>query len=205
MFVNSDFKKNDNMETTDPQYWNNRYLTGDIGWDMGRVSPPMQAYIDQLEDRDLEILIPGAGNSYEAAYLLEKGFRRVTVLDIAPALIEQLRKTFAGTALQIVEGDFFRHQGSYDVVLEQTFFCALDPSLRRDYVTHMHTLVKPRGHLAGVLFNRSFSHDGPPFGGTVAEYRELFSPLFELKTLEMCYNSHPARQGSEVFINFLPK
>ncbi|NML37142.1 methyltransferase domain-containing protein [Chitinophaga sp. G-6-1-13] len=193
------------METTDPQYWNNRYLTGDIGWDMGRVSPPLQAYIDQLEDRDLEILIPGAGNSYEAAYLLEKGFRRVTVLDIAPALIEQLRQAFAGTALQIVEDDFFRHEGRYDIVLEQTFFCALDPSLRRDYVTHMHTLIKPGGHLAGVLFNRNFSHDGPPFGGMEAEYRELFAPLFELKTLERCYNSHPARQGSEVFINFLPK
>lgn len=205
MFVNSDFKQNDNMETTDPQYWNNRYLTGDIGWDMGRVSPPLQAYIDQLEDRDLEILIPGAGNSYEAAYLLEKGFRRVTVLDIAPALIGQLRQTFAGTALRIVEDDFFHHQGKYDVVLEQTFFCALDPSLRRDYVTHMHTLIRPGGHLAGVLFNRNFSHDGPPFGGKEAEYRELFAPLFELKTLEACYNSHPARQGSEVFINFLPK
>ncbi len=193
------------METTDPQYWNNRYLTGDTGWDMGRVSPPLQAYIDQLEDKNQEILIPGAGNSYEAAYLLEKGFSRVTVLDIAPVLTAKLRQAFAGTALQIVEDDFFRHQGRYDLVLEQTFFCALEPSLRRDYVTHMHTLIKPGGHLAGVLFNRHFSHDGPPFGGSEHEYRALFTPLFELKTMELCYNSHPARQGTELFINFLPK
>ncbi|MBC9930696.1 methyltransferase domain-containing protein [Chitinophaga qingshengii] len=193
------------METTDPQYWNERYLKGETGWDMGRVSPPLQAYIDQLENRDLEILIPGAGNSYEASYLLEKGFRRVTVLDIAPLLVEALRRTFAGTTLQIVEGDFFKHQGSYDLVLEQTFFCALPPLLRQDYVTHMHTLIRPGGHLAGVLFNRDFAQDGPPFGGSEAEYRELFTPLFEIKTLAPCYNSHPARQGSELFINFLPK
>lgn len=193
------------MERTDPQYWNNRYLTGDTGWDMGQVSPPLKAYIDQLKDRDLQILIPGAGNSYEAVYLHQQGFRNVTVLDIAPALVEQLRTVLAGTSIQVVEGDFFNHDARYDLVLEQTFFCALDPSLRKDYVEHMHTLIKPGGHLAGVLFNRNFTHDGPPFGGSEAEYRELFAPLFHFKTLASCYNSHRARQGTELFINFLPK
>ncbi|WP_160711553.1 methyltransferase domain-containing protein [Chitinophaga solisilvae] len=192
------------MENTDLTYWDNRYLTGDTGWDMGRVSPPLQAYIDQVEDRNLRILIPGAGNSYEAAWLQEQGFRHVTVIDIAPSLIAQLRQTFAGTAVQVLEADFFTHAGTYDLVLEQTFFCAIPPSQREAYVRHMHTLIRPGGRLAGVLFDRTFTQEGPPFGGSKEEYEQLFAPLFTFKTLERCYNSHPARQGTELFINFIP-
>jgi hypothetical protein len=48
------------------------------------VSPPIKAYIDTLKNKDIAILIPGCGNTYEAAYLLlEQGFTNVTVIDIA--------------------------------------------------------------------------------------------------------------------------
>ncbi|MBV7533417.1 methyltransferase domain-containing protein [Chitinophaga sp. sic0106] len=189
----------------DSQYWNNRYLNNETGWDMGMVSPPLKAYIDQLENKDLRILIPGGGNSYEADYLHQQGFSDVTVLDIAPVVAERLRQRFEGTGIKVLEGDFFVHAAPYDLVLEQTFFCALEPGLRRQYVLHMRSLIAPGGHLAGVLFNRQFPKEGPPFGGDINEYREIFSPHFELYTLEACYNSHPARQGTEVFINFIPK
>ncbi|MEC5142338.1 methyltransferase domain-containing protein [Chitinophaga sp. 212800010-3] len=187
------------------QYWNNRYIKGETGWDMGQVSPPLKAYIDQLYNRDIRILIPGGGNSYEAMYLAGHAFSDVTVLDIAPTLVERLRETFSRTRVKILEEDFFAHTGVYDLILEQTFFCAIDPSLRTDYVKHMYSLIRPGGHLVGVLFDRNFSHAGPPYGGTEEEYRKLFEDDFEFKTLQPCYNSHPARQGSELFINFIPK
>lgn len=205
MWLNGRNLAKNSMSDMDSQYWNDRYLKGDTGWDMGAVSPPLKEYIDQLVDRDIRILIPGGGNSYEAAYLAGQAFSDVTVLDIAPVLVEQLRKTFARTRVKILEEDFFSHTGTYDLVLEQTFFCAIDPSRRADYVKHMYSLIKPGGHLAGVLFNRHFTQEGPPFGGTEREYRELFSPLFDIKTLQTCYNSHPARQDYELFINFIPK
>ncbi|MFY0254698.1 methyltransferase [Chitinophaga sp. 30R24] len=189
----------------DSQFWNERYISGETGWDMGEVSPPLKAYIDQITDRDLRILIPGGGNSYEAAYLAGQAFSDVTVLDIAPILVSRLKEKFARTRVKVLEEDFFNHQGSYDLVLEQTFFCAIDPSRRPDYVKHMYELIKPGGHLAGVLFNRPFPKAGPPFGGTEEEYRKLFTPYFDIKTLQGCYNSHPARQGYELFINFMPK
>ncbi|SHK86394.1 Thiopurine S-methyltransferase (TPMT) [Chitinophaga jiangningensis] len=189
----------------DSQYWNDRYLNNETGWDMGQVSPPLKAYIDQVENKQLRILIPGGGNSYEADYLHQQGFSDVTVLDIAPVVAERLRQRFEGTGIKVVEGDFFVHAAQYDLVLEQTFFCALEPGLRRQYVEHMHRLIVPGGHLAGVLFNWQFPQEGPPFGGDIHEYREIFSPYFELYTMEACYNSHPARQGKEVFINFIPK
>jgi methyl halide transferase len=182
-------------------YWNNLYQTGETGWDMGMVSPPLKAYIDQLEDKQVSILIPGCGNSYEAAYLLEKGFENITLIDIAPVLVEQLQKQFAGNkGITVLCGDFFEHGGKYDLVLEQTFFCALQPVLRRPYAVKMAQLICPGGKLVGVLFNRKFDTAGPPFGGQQLEYTSLFSPYFNMVVLEDCYNSHPKRAGNELFM-----
>ena len=48
-----------------------------LGWDLGEVSPPIKSYIDTLEDKNIRILIPGCGNTYEAEYLLEQGFTKL--------------------------------------------------------------------------------------------------------------------------------
>mgnify|MGYP000899644145 FL=1 len=66
-----------NQETSkeQEQYWSKRYLKNQTGWDIGAPSRPIKTYIDQLDNRDLKILIPGAGNSYEAEYLLKQGFK----------------------------------------------------------------------------------------------------------------------------------
>lgn len=42
------------------------------------------------------------------------------------------------------------------VLMEQTFFCAINPSLRKDYVAKMHELLAPNGKLVGVLFDKEF-------------------------------------------------
>jgi methyl halide transferase len=185
----------------DKIYWNNRYQTGETGWDLGMVSPPLKAYIDQLTDKQASILIPGCGNCYEAVYLLQKGFCNITLIDIAPVLVGQLQKQFSGNeGITIVCGNFFEHSGQYDLVLEQTFFCALPPALRADYAVKMAELIGHRGKLFGLLFNRDFDAAGPPFGGEQMEYTSLFSPFFNMVVFEDCYNSHPKRAGNEFFM-----
>ena len=72
-------------------FWNNKYLNHTTGWDLGAVSPPLNSYIDSLDNKDLAILIPGAGNAYEATYLADQGFKNITIIDIAPSLIADLR------------------------------------------------------------------------------------------------------------------
>jgi len=182
------------------QFWNEKYKNDQTGWDLGEVSPPLKKYIDQLDDRSQSILIPGAGNAYEAAYLVENGFEAVTVIDIAPRLVQKLNAQFQDDNITIVEGDFFDHDGNYDLILEQTFFCALPPQKREAYVKKMHDLLQPNGRLCGVLFDRQFE-GGPPFGGTEEEYRQLFSTTFKTCSISPCYNSHPARKDSEVWIH----
>ncbi|MFT7344682.1 MAG: hypothetical protein ACI9XP_001269, partial [Lentimonas sp.] len=53
----------------DEFYWSERYKNLNTQWDIGRVSPPLRAYFDQLTDKSARILIPGCGRAYEAEYL----------------------------------------------------------------------------------------------------------------------------------------
>lgn len=182
-------------------FWNNQYIAQATGWDLGQVSPPLKAYIDQITDKNLNILIPGCGNSYEAEYLLEQGFTKVNLIDIAPELVERLNTKFeANSNITIILGDFFEHEGEYDLILEQTFFCALDPVLRKNYVEKMASLLKNGGKIVGLLFSKIFEMAGPPFGGTKNEYQELFENKFDFKFFDACHNSFDKRLGNELFI-----
>ncbi|MCG3167346.1 MAG: Thiopurine S-methyltransferase [Bacteroidia bacterium] len=183
------------------QFWDERYQTNETGWDLGAVSPPLKAYIDQLQNKNLRILIPGCGNTYEAEYMLQQGFTNITLIDIAPTLVNNLKEKFKNnTNINILLGDFFVHQGEYDLILEQTFFCALNPSLRTKYRDKMLTLLAAEGKLSGLLFNKVFEKEGPPFGGSKQEYELLFKTGFRFITCEPCYNSVAPRAGGELFI-----
>ena len=203
---NNGINENTEADVLDGNYWSNRYDAGTSVWDLGEVSPPLKNYIDQLTDKNIRILIPGCGNTYEADYLLKKGFTDVTVIDIAPTLVLQLKEKFKDNPhIKIILGDFFEHKGAYDLILEQTFFCALNPALRKDYVIKMNELLVPNGKLVGVLFNRQFEEQGPPFGGAKNEYEPMFAKYFVFKTFDSCYNSFSKREGAELFINLVKK
>lgn len=186
------------------RFWNDRYNANTTSWDLGQISPPLKAYINQLTNKNLRILIPGCGNSYEADYLLQQGFTNVTILDISTVLVKSLQQKFAKNPdIKILLGDFFTHQGPYDLVFEQTFFCALHPTLRKQYVQKMHQLLSKGGKLVGVLFNREFEIPGPPFGGSINEYKTLFLECFEINKMELCNNSYHKRAGTELFIKLI--
>ena len=186
----------------DQDYWDAQYKAKSTGWDLGQVSPPIKVYVDSLKNKNSRILIPGCGNTYEAEYLLQEGFTNITVIDIAPTLVQELNQKFADNPnIKIIQGDFFEHLGTYDLILEQTFFCALPPALRQKYVWKMHQLLAENGILAGLLFNRTFEVS-PPFGGSKEEYELLFKDAFEFLKMVIATNSIAPRANSELFILF---
>ena len=187
-------------------YWENNYQNDQIGWDIGTVSSPLKEYFDQLESNDLNVLIPGAGNSYEAEYLFHNRQKQVNILDIAKHPLDNFKRRnpdFPNS--QLIQSDFFLHKIKYDLIIEQTFFCALDPKLRSDYANKINDLLKPGGKLAGVLFDFPLTEQGPPFGGSRIEYENIFSKHFRIKVLDRCYNSIKSRQKRELFIIFEKK
>ncbi len=181
-------------------FWNNRYQKNETGWDLRGISPPLKSIIDSLADKSMNILIPGCGNAYEASYLFEKGFENVTLLDISTLAFNGVPETIPQSWK--VVGDFFTHQGAYDVILEQTFFCAINPELRESLANKVFNLLKPNGIYTGVLFNKDFGNPQPPFGGSIEEYLGYFQPLLNINKLELCTNSILPRQGTELLFEF---
>ena len=186
----------------DAAYWSGRYQQQDTGWDAGSITTPLKEYIDQLQNRELKILIPGAGNAHEAEYLFNAGFKNVFICDLAQEPLDNFLKRCPGfDPDHLLLRDFFDLPAGYDLILEQTFFCALNPSLRPEYFKKMEEILNPGGRLVGLLFNDALNSNKPPFGGSKEEYLGYLPSSFSIKTFEPAYNSIQPRQGRELFMN----
>lgn len=190
------------MEQLPPTFWQQKYANHETPWDIGYASTPILQYFQGVDNKEISILIPGCGNAYEAKALAALGFSNITVVDIVPEVIEQFSQECAqhGWSVTALCADFFTLTQTFDYIVEQTFFCALLPTQRVQYVQKMRELLQPGGALVGLLFNREFEKVGPPFGGSVAEYEPLFKANFSEVQFVPCTNSIPPRMGAEVWM-----
>jgi len=189
------------------EFWDNKYQSvGNPGWDVGYPVPALTSYFDQLENKNLRILIPGGGFGYETWYLFEHGFRNAFYLDFSMNAVSAFKEKFPEFPVEnIILDDFFNFSGQFDLIIEHTFFCSLPKHKRFEYTKKMYQLLKPDGKLVGLLFNHDFGTDFPPFGGSVDEYASLFKNCFNFLYFEPCYNSVKPRYGRELFILFVKK
>lgn len=186
--------------------WDARYLNNDTAWDLGEISPPLKAYFDQLENKELKILIPGGGNSYEAEYLFNQGFTNVYVVDFSKKALSNIKKRIPNfPENQLLNEDFFGLNIKFDLIIEQTFFCAICPTLRQNYAKKCFDLLKIGGKIVGVLFDAKLYNNRPPFGGSKTEYLNYFKNFYDINIFDKCYNSIKSRRGKELFINLLKK
>ncbi len=204
----------------DKNYWKNRWQTGATGWDAGQPTTPIKEYVDYLVlkniDKNTRILIPGAGSGHEAVYFYRQGFRNITVCDWAEEAIEKLQNQLPELSeSQLIIGDFFNINDRFDRIIEQTFFCAIDPALRTKYAEKCFELLNTveernpdtigKGSITGVLFGQNFEAAGPPFGGTREEYLKYFEPYFDIIKMDACRNSIKPRLGTELWIELKKK
>jgi len=185
------------------EYWDEQYKKGHTGWDVGYICTPVKDYVDQLNDKSIKILIPGAGNSYEAEYLFNSGFTNVFILEFADEPIHNFLKRLPNfPKSHIIKQDFFEYTGQFDLIIEHTFFSSLQPIIRVEYVDKVYDLLKKDGKLVGILFGIEFGNPTPPFGGSEKTYRKLFSSKFNIKRIATPYNSIKPRENNELFIIF---
>ncbi len=196
---------------TTESYWTNRYKDQSTGWDIGYPSTPLKEYTDQLTDKNIRILIPGACNAYEAEYLIAQGFANVYVMDISTIPLQNFADRNPNFPKeQLIEANFFEHIGQYDLIIEQTFFCSFEPTKenRNNYAKQIAALLKTNGKLVGMWFDIPLVEGNiykRPFGGSKEEYLEYLNPHFDVKIFETCYNSIAPRAGQELYGIFIKK
>ena len=184
-------------------FWNQRYLDRNTGWDLGRVAPP---FVHLVESGVLvpgaTVLIPGAGRGWEGLYLSRAGFR-VTCVDFSPEAIAQARALSdkENVAVAYLEADLFslfpEKHGTFDYLLEQTCFCAIDPDRRSDYVAMASRMIRPGGELVGLFYIHG-REGGPPWTTTAEEVRRLFGAAFDFLAFEVTPLSVESRKGEEI-------
>ncbi len=190
----------------DDAYWQARWEAENTPWDIGHASPAIVDFVKANIAKDAKILIPGCGNAYEAEALLNLGYENVHIIDLSKtALALFIDRVPHFPMAHIHCGDFFEMKDSFDVIIEQTFFCALEPTLRNAYAQKVYELLKSEGILTGLLFNIPLNADKPPFGGDIEAYKLIFDTLFTLVEIETCATSIKPRLGNELYIHFQKK
>jgi len=181
--------------------WQRHYDENDLGWDLGQVAPP---FVKLWEEGKLplgKVLVPGCGRGHEVQFFAENGFA-VTAIDFSAGAVTYLKNALQERNLEgrVLHQDFFSlddtHDGVYDLVIEQTFFCAIAPRQRQDYVLNVARMLKPGGMLVG-LFYHTDKQGGPPYNTTREDIETHFSEKFKIQELYKTTLSSEQRKGKE--------
>jgi len=131
---------------------------------------------------------------------------QVTALDWAPEALAALEAQ-APSTVRVHCADFFGYaheaQGTYEAIWEYTFYCAIEPHLRRTYFEGVARLLREGGYWVALLFplgSQPYA-EGPPFQVDEIEVQAL-AKAYGLVQAEIIAKvpSHPARAGREKLI-----
>ncbi|MBT5927229.1 MAG: methyltransferase domain-containing protein [Verrucomicrobia bacterium] len=181
------------------EHWEDCYQKKDTPWDKGEPSPGLVDFLNEHQDLETgSVCVPGCGMGHDALAWSGKGFD-VTGVDVAPTAVERARihsKTQPHSC-SFKTCNFLEESpdAPFDWVFEHTFYCAIKPERRQDYLEAMQRWIKPGGYLLAVHYLIP-DKDGPPFGTTRDEVFERFSKQFEL-IREWVPRSYPNRTGLE--------
>jgi SAM-dependent methyltransferase len=191
----------DKVENED--FWSEIYQNEKPPWDLDQPAPALVDMLPRLKLSKSRILVLGCGAGHDAAFFAKAG-HVVTAVDFSPEAIERGRKLYGEFKnLQFVEADIFNlpqdMQGSYDLIFEQTCFCAVNPTLRSRLVSIWRGLLAEQGFLMGVFFVNE-KKKGPPYGASEWEIRERLKKGFHFVFWGRLKNSIERRYGKELLV-----
>jgi len=167
-------------------------------WDARGVPPALASW--KSTGRPGRVLVPGCGSGYEVRFFAERGWD-VLAIDFSAAAIEAARRVLGEWSRLLQQADFFSLQtGSFDLVYERAFLCALPRARWPDWGRRMAELVRPGGELAG-FFYLDDNPRGPPFGISREGLDALRGKEFEIAENRAVPAAHslPVFQGKEIW------
>ena len=200
------------------KYWDFCFEEKDTPWDLGAPAPSLISLEKKLLlPNKSTVIVPGCGYGHDALYWARLKYQ-VSAVDWCQSAIEELRIKGRREELELealcdsVWNIPQSWDHTFDLYLEYTFFCAIDPEDRIIYLQNVCRLLKQGGLLAGVFFvdeqyaSKSLKDNhGPPFGSSESQIRELFAKDFDCVFLEPCPDAHPKRRSIEWWACFKKK
>lgn len=175
-----------------PEAWNARYAGADTPWDLGRAHPELVHRLPELGPPG-RAFVGGAGRAHDALALARHGWQ-VVATDWAPDAAEAGVELARLGSRYVVTDSLAYEDSLFDLVFEHTFFCAIDPSQRRDYGAMANRIVAPGGRLAAIVFpvGKHPTTGGPPWGISTAMLDTALGAAFTLQTDEpVLHRGHP--------------
>jgi cyclopropane fatty-acyl-phospholipid synthase-like methyltransferase len=166
------------MTTTNPaQDWDSSYTGPSPPWDIGRPQP---AFL-RLADADVltgSLLDAGCGTGEHAILAAQRG-ADVLGIDVSPRAIEIARRKAAERGVEAIFKvlDALRLDAlgeSFDTILDSGLFHVFDDAARAQYVTAVHAVLRPGGHLHLMCFSDRQPGDWGPRRVTEGELRAAF-------------------------------
>lgn len=193
----------DNQNLSDSQFWTDIYNEGNPGWDLGEPAAAFKDMIQRVKLPKCRILVLGCGAGHDAALFAQAG-HVVTAVDFSKGAIDQAKKMYGHLDnITFLQQDIFMlpHEwnGTFDVIIEHTCFCAIDPRRRKEMVKLWRRLLHEEGQLMGVFF-AMLKRAGPPYGSSEWEIRELLKDSFQFLFWGRWRKSISRREGRELFI-----
>ena len=195
------------LTTTEPQYWEQRYQENTAQWDIGMAAPPLASLLASSEAPIAgKTAVIGCGQGHDAILFAKHDFDTIG-FDFAPSAITLGQKLSQKMeiSIQFLQRDIFElpkeFAASFDYAIEHTCFCAIRPEQRPDYVNMVRSILKPTGELIALFWAHN-RPDGPPFGVTLEEIKDLFSASFDTSNISPVNNSIASRNREEYLARF---
>ncbi|MCQ4347795.1 thiopurine S-methyltransferase [Pseudomonas stutzeri] len=186
------------------EFWQARWARNEIGFHRDEVHPALPAHWASLDlAAGSEVLVPLCGKSLDMPWLAAHG-HRVLGVELAEKAVRDFFAEQGLAAATRDDGALRRHQATGIALLQGDFFAltaaqaagcagyydraaliALPAEMRRRYVAHLGTLLRPG--CAGLLVTLDYPQEqrqGPPFAVSDTEVRELYGADWAIELLE---------------------
>lgn len=190
--------------TSTSEDWAQRYATRDTPWDLGDAHPEIVARIAAglvpASASSARAWVPGCGRGHDALALARAGWR-VSAMDFADATQGDLNLRLAEFGGRFLLGDVLESalEERFDLVLDHTFFCALDPRLRARWGAAIGRSLAPAGRVCALVFpvGKPASEGGPPYGCSTQDLQAALGPEFRAQLDEPCLHRAQKRSWAE--------
>ena len=198
------------INVNDSNFWNQKYISNKFTWDIGTPTPIFKEWSKKIINKqNIKICIPGCGRGHDVIYLAKKGFD-VYAFDFSIEAINYLKKKSNKLNINTFCLDFFnldkKFNNFFDYILEYTFYCAISPERRIEYINKCHDLLKDNGKIIAIMLPiNTDPNTGPPFLVKKEELNENFNKKFNIITINNSPLSIKQRSNIELYAEYQKK